>query len=321
MLFIDVFCGAGGFTEGLKMAGFTHICGIEIDKHAAATYAANNHGDVIVDDVRNVTMARLKPYIDKNGGAGSGKTRIDVLAGSPPCTSFSSAGPRKEGDERDDLYMEMIRLAKLLDPKVIVIENVVGMMTKRDPRRQNQCFADLVLQDFRKAGYHCRYETLSTLQFGLPQTRKRVVFIASKDEALIRFPKVESVEALTARDELVAVRTVLDPPEVIPPLYFFTARKIQYWMGNPYAKIIDMNKPSPTIRATYHRSQGEHALIRYVDGRMRRMTEKEVARVQGFPPGFVFVGSATQIYKQIGNAVAPPMARGIGLELWGRMVR
>lgn len=310
MSFIDVFCGAGGFTEGFKMAGWKHIVGIEWDKHAASTYAANHEGDVIVKDARLVTIADLNPFLIKNN---RGSKSIDAIIGSPPCTSFSSAGPRIIGDERDDLYREVIRLAALLKPKFVVIENVIGMLTKTDPQRNNQSFVNLVIKDLNAIGYFCEYQVLSAMQFGLPQSRRRVIFVACRDKRKIRFPIVDKVDPRS-----VPVRKVLEPPQRVAAKFFLSPQKIDYFANREFTRYIDLDKAAPTIRATYFKSQGEHGLVRYDDGRVRKLTDKEIARIQGFPKSYVFLGSLTQIYKQIGNAVAPPMGKAIALALHDR---
>lgn len=303
--FIDVFCGAGGFTEGFKMAGWKHVCGIEIDKWAAASYAANNHGDVILKDVRSVGPSDIRPFLKKHR-----VTSLDAIVASPPCTSFSRAGPRKAGDERDELYKEVLRLTQALQPKLVVIENVMGMLTKDDCVRGGK-FADLLVSDFGRIGYTCKYRVLSTLQFNVPQNRKRVIFIASKDPTLIRFPDVATV-----RPEEVPVRKYLLPPSRVPTKYFMTPQKIEYYKGREgFTRFINPARASPTIRATYLRSRGEHALVKLQDGRVRMLTEKEVASIMGFSKSFKVIGSPTQVYKQLGNSVAPPMAEGIAKAL------
>lgn len=301
MYFIDVFCGAGGFSEGFKMAGWKHVVGVEWDKFAAATYAANNDGDVIVKDAREVKLSDLTPFLKKHGVAG----KLDALIGSPPCTSFSMAGLRKPGDDRDDLYKEVLRLGKLLQPRWIVMENVVGMLSKRD--KSGKTFADLVVEDLKKIGYHCEYRVLTATAFGVPQIRKRVIFVASKNPKDIAFPVPNVVDS-----RQVPVRRVLEPHDRVPAKFWMSREKIKWFDERPqYARYIDVDKACPTIRAGYFRSRGEHSLLKLEDGRVRMLTDKEVARIQGFPKTFKFVGSLTQKYKQIGNAVAPPMAKGI----------
>lgn len=299
--FIDVFCGAGGFTEGFKMAGWKHVCGIEIDKWAAATYAAHNHGDVIIKDARNVAKSDIDPFMNKYS-----VTTLDAIIASPPCTSFSRAGPRREGDERDQLYKEVLRLTELLSPKWVVVENVLGMLTKLDSKSGAK-FAQLLIDDFRRIGYACEYRVLNAMQFDVPQNRKRVIFIASKDPNAIKFPVVRFVKP----DE-VPVRKYLALPYRVPERYFMSEKKIEYYRGREgFTRIINPARACHTIRATYLRSRGEHALVACKDGRIRMLTEKEVASIMGFDKQYKIVGSATQVYKQLGNSVAPPMAHAI----------
>lgn len=163
--FIDLFCGAGLFTQGLKDAGLQHVCGVEIDRTAANSYMLN-HEHAICGDVRDVTQTSF------DFGT------VDVLVASCPCQSFSSIGRRKVGDDRDDLYREVVRIAGFLKPKIVIIENVHGILTKKDSA------GELILHKihalFLSAGYDLEWHVLNAKDFGVPQSRKRVLLQANQ---------------------------------------------------------------------------------------------------------------------------------------------
>jgi DNA (cytosine-5)-methyltransferase 1 len=311
--FIDLFCGAGGFTQGLKSAGWTHVAGIELDKHAAETYAANHGADeVLVKDVRKVTPEDLRPFFDRQGLA-LAPGALDAIVASPPCTSFSRVGPRKVGDDRDTLYKEAVRLARALKPRWVVMENVVGMLSKRDAK--GVTFADRIARDLRAAGYSCQYRVLEATSFGVPQRRRRVIFVAARDgPGDVRFPP-EGVEVDPAA--VAAGRVLLPPGTRVPAQFRLTPEKVRYYLEDKkeWTHVLDPKRPAPTVRASYLKSRGQECLVSLRGGGLRLLTPLEMARLQGFPDDYRFPGSMTQVYKQIGNAVAPPMARGIALAL------
>lgn len=297
MNFIDVFCGAGGFTEGLKQAGWRHIVGIDNDKFAAETYRAN-HGDIITKDIKNVSVSEVQKFI--------GRKKLGAIVASPPCTSFSYAGKRQIGDDRDYLYKHVVRLTKYLQPRWVIIENVVGFLNK------SNVAADM-MQDFKRIGYKGKWKVLSTMQFGLPQKRERAIFIAAKNIDDVVFPDVPR------HITIVPVKPYIARRKNIHVKYFWSKDKKIANNSNgtrsKFIRFLTMSKPCYTIRASYFKARGEHSLIKYKDGQIRMLTEKEVAKIQGFPKTYKFIGSLSQIYKQIGNAVAPPMAAGIAKAL------
>lgn len=298
MTFVDVFCGAGGWTQGLLSAGLTHVLGIDIDAAAIATYTTN-HGSnsAIVADI--ITLTR-EEFIACLAGR-----RVDVVVGSPPCVSFSAAGPRRSGDVRDSLYKQLINVGAWCDASMIVMENVCGFRTKDGGSH----FNDLVMT-LEEAGYIVCSKVLNALHFGAPQNRKRVIVIAHKPNLLFQYP-AESPCTLVMKD-------IIEPRErITDPFYWMTSEKAKYYVERQiskpqYVKIIALERPARTMRAGYMKSWGAEALILYEDGECRMLTEQECAAIQTFPATYIWRGSRSAIYCQIGNAVPPSLSKSIG---------
>ena len=166
---VDLFSGAGGLSRGFMDAGFNVILGVDFDEVALKTFK-ENHGnsEAMKLDLFNLeNINKIKKYIEDN------KYTVDVLVGGPPCQGFSLAGKREEFDKRNILYSAMVKTAEILKPRVIVLENVPGMLTL-----YNGLGAKRVKEDFENIGYHV-YDPkiLYAPEYGVPQIRKRVFFV------------------------------------------------------------------------------------------------------------------------------------------------
>jgi DNA (cytosine-5)-methyltransferase 1 len=174
---IDLFCGAGGLSEGLRQAGFVPKLGIDFDKHAAATYR-HNHPDV---PVLETDVARLRSdSISRLVGA----DRIDLIAGGPSCQGFSTHGKRMQDDPRNFLFVHFVRLVDELRPRMFLMENVKGMLTydKGAFRRQIEAA-------FEEIGYRTNFTQIVAADYGVPQLRHRILFIGTcEDDLPLTFP-------------------------------------------------------------------------------------------------------------------------------------
>ncbi|SNY26814.1 DNA-methyltransferase (dcm) [Orenia metallireducens] len=161
---IDLFCGAGGFSKGFEMSGrFEIVKGYDNNEEALKTYNNNHQGEGLNYDVTQEVPEELKD--------GS----IEVVIGSPPCQGFSDAiGNRKLDDERNGLVFHFIRWVSEIQPKVVVMENVEGMLTI------DKHFITEVEKEYDKAGYKLNYDTVNSMDFGVPQKRNRAIFIATQ---------------------------------------------------------------------------------------------------------------------------------------------
>jgi DNA (cytosine-5)-methyltransferase 1 len=297
--FVDLFGGAGGFSEGLKQAGFEHVVGVEMDPLFAMTYAAN-HGSVIVDDVRNVTREKLLEYV--------GDKQIELVAASPPCQSFSTCGPRKIGDPKDTLFEEVVRIVGILNPKKVILENVTGLLTKKCSETGVK-YVDMIMQRLKDVGYHAECRVLASEDYEVPQKRRRVIIIAALNVDDVKYPdKMNEYDRSMGR----FVNERID----VPKEYFLRDKGIAYFARKPqYVRYVNLDKPCNTIRACYAKSRGADAAVKYEDGVIRMLTERECATVQTFPESYVFKGCRGKVYQQIGNAIPVNLAKHVGMAL------
>lgn len=180
-------CG-GGSTMGYKLAGFNHLGGVEIDPKIADVYKTNHNPKYLyTQDIRN--FANLHEYPDE-------LYNLDLLDGSPPCSSFSMVGNRekdwgkekvfKEGQAKqrlDDLFFDYIKLAKKLQPKVVIAENVKGLISGNA-----KSYVKKIKESFIDAGYGVQLFLLNAASMGVPQKRERVFFICKRKD--LHYPKL-----------------------------------------------------------------------------------------------------------------------------------
>ncbi len=305
---LELCAGAGGQALGLEQAGIEHAGLIEIDKHACATLRYNRpHWNVIQHDL--------------NTFDGSAFKGVDIISGGLPCPPFSVAGKQLGKDDERNLFPAMIRLVDQIRPRAVMIENVRG-------------FLDAVFQDYRgyikreleKLGYEPGWKLMNASDFGVPQLRPRVVFVAIQKDY--------------ARHFVWPQPTCEHPATVGQTLYDLMAAN--GWKGaREWARRAD--DIAPTIVGGSHKHGGPDLgptrarkawAALGVDGLgiaedapgpdfagMPRLTVRMVARLQGFPDDWHFVGSKTQSYRQVGNAFPPPFARAVAASLAACLTR
>jgi len=167
---VDLFCGAGGLSKGFEWAGFKIIAANDNYKGACDTFRANHpctkliEGDITKDNVKQELFNAIK---DKN---------IDIIIGGPPCQGFSHAGKRLVDDPRNFLFKEFVEIVKRVKPKVVVLENVEGILTINSGKS-----FESVKDSFRELGYKLEGRKLHAVKYGIPQKRKRVVMIGVLD--------------------------------------------------------------------------------------------------------------------------------------------
>ena len=165
---IDLFCGAGGLSRGLLDAGIKVVLGVDWFDAALKTFGKNHDGAkaMKLDLFNHENIKEIQKYLSEK------HYQLDVLAGGPPCQGFSLAGKREEEDARNVLYRAMVKTAKLLKPKIVILENVPSILTLYDGLGKKRIF-----QDFESLGYKMNVKVLYAPEFGVPQIRKRAVFI------------------------------------------------------------------------------------------------------------------------------------------------
>jgi DNA (cytosine-5)-methyltransferase 1 len=172
---VDLFCGAGGLSHGFEMAGFRIGAAIDADPVAAETYRLQ-HPNVpfFIEDVREIPGKRL---LDAAGG------HVDLVIGGPSCQGFSTHGKRDPNDPRNYLFKEFVRLVREIRPSWVVMENVKGLLTYDRGRYRDEIHAS-----FRRIGYRIESRVLRAVDFGVPQFRERLFFLATRTDLPITFP-------------------------------------------------------------------------------------------------------------------------------------
>ena len=175
MRVIDLFAGVGGMSEGFKQAGYDIVLAVEFDKDIANSYKLNHaETEMINEDICKLDVKALhKKYED-----------IDVIIGGPPCQGFSQKGKRLNIDDpRNYLFQQFVRFVEEFKPKYFVLENVPNIITT-----SNGFFKDQIVQSFEKLGYSVNFSVLNAADYGVPQDRRRAVFIGKLGDSKVALP-------------------------------------------------------------------------------------------------------------------------------------
>ncbi|MBU0459908.1 MAG: DNA (cytosine-5-)-methyltransferase [Nanoarchaeota archaeon] len=299
---VSLFSGCGGTEVGL-LGGFSFlnksfkkhplsvVFANDNEQSACNIYNENFNHSILCDDIKNISEQRIPDH--------------DILVGGFPCQSFSivAQNPPRLGfkSEKGKLFFEMIRLLKEKKPKMFIAENVKGILSAN----KKQAFP-LILKEFKKAGYEVDYKLLNASEYGVPQKRERV-FIMGFRKDLDIFP---SFPKPTNLDKPIPLQNVIFDHNKVSKKYFFSDRAHQGLLNaNPQmnkGRAQDELKPCNTVTAHLAKvSLNSTDPVIKVNGKFRRFTPREVARIQSFPDDFKLVGSDAQIYKSLGNAIPP----------------
>lgn len=321
MNLISLFCGCGGLDLGFEKAGFNIPVANEFDKTIYPTFKANHPRTHLIEgDVRKVQKEDISEYI--NG-------EVDGIIGGPPCQSWSEAGAlRGIYDERGKLFYDYIRILRDFQPKFFLAENVSGMLANRHSEAVQN-----ILSLFEETGYDVTMTLVNAKDYGVAQERKRVFYIGFRKDLNIQFefPKgstEDDSKKLTLRDIIWDLKDTAVPsleknkhnPAAINNNEYFTGAFSTIFMSRNRVKSWD--EQAYTVQASGRQCQlhpqapkmvkiGKND-CRFVEGQenlYRRMTIREVARIQGFPDDFKFIYESTDTaYKMIGNAVPVNLA-------------
>lgn len=298
---VEICAGAGGQALGLEMAGFQHLALIEIEELYCSTLKLNRpNWNVINKDVHF-----FNGYDYRN---------IDLLAGGVPCPPFSVAGKQLGSNDERDLFPEAIRLTEEIRPKVVMLENVRGILDSIFDEYRIK-----IKDELESLGYKVGWKLLNASDFGVPQLRPRVVFVAIRSDlsenfsfptGVIQAPTVgEKLYDLMAVNGWKGVQRWKEQANDIAPTIVGGSKK----HGGP-----DLG-PTRAKRAWASLGVDGSGIAKDAPERdfvgIPKLTNRMVARIQGFPDTWEFVGSKTNVYRQIGNAFPPPVAYSVGMQI------
>lgn len=331
--FIDLFCGCGGLSNGLIQSGWNCILGIDFNIRAIETFR-RNHPNVktICENILNLKYTDIKEKI--------GDEKIHLVCGGIPCQGFSTLGKNDPNDSRNFLFYNFVRLVYEIKPELILIENVKGLLSKR-----NKPVLESIINSFDSMGYQTEYKCLDASFYGVPQSRERVFIIGSlikkpifpepeyginlkpvrtvrwafnnlvydgiihhnHDKKYTKIPNKLDEQRLNCIPEGEGIRYQYHENLYLP-------KQLRYdvdWdnlkekrFRETRLRRLHRDKPSPTLntsKRTYHHPTEN-----------RFLTVREAAAIQSFSPDFIFTGNNTEQWGQVGNAVPPLLAKSIG---------
>ena len=338
---IDLFCGCGGLSLGFEKAGFNVLLGIDIWEDALKTYRHNHKNpNTLCGDLSMLVPDDIEGMINHE--------KVDVIVGGPPCQGFSVAGKRIVEDKRNELYKSFVRMVAHFKPKAFVLENVPNILSLG-----KGIVRDAIVKDFSDLGYKVVYKVLLASDYGVPQNRRRAIFVGLLDGSEFVYPEKSVATPVTAKDAL------SDLPE------YSIADGGEYTCSpqSEYQKLMRANSHAVyNHEITIHTSQTQRIIAMVPDGgnykdlpadlqntrkvhiawtrlnskrpsitidtghrhhfhyKYNRIpTARESARIQSFPDDFVFFCSRTSQLKQIGNAVPPLLAKAIAEQLCNQL--
>ena len=206
-------------------------------------------------------------------------------------------------DEKGMLFFEMCRILKEKQPSCFIAENVKGILTAN----KHEAFP-LIIEEFENSGYNIYYQVLKAVEFGIPQKRERVIIVGFRRDLDVKFSFPEKI--IVNDEDYVPLKTVIE--KVVDEKYFFSQRAVEGMMRNRKqmnkGRAQDINQPCNTVGAHLAKvSLNSTDPVLMVNGRYRRFTPREVARIQSFPESFQLSESESAQYKALGNAIPPVM--------------
>lgn len=338
---IDLFCGCGGFSLGFGKAGFNVLLGIDVWKDALKTFAQNHSGSKTLEaDLSTLLPEDAEPLLD-------GK-KVDVIIGGPPCQGFSIAGKRIVDDIRNKLYKSFVAFVGHFKPKAFVLENVPNILSIG-----GGIIRESIVSDFSALGYTVEYRVLTASDYGVPQNRKRAIFVGFSNGTHFTFPEPFASPKVTARQALsdlpeCGVEDGGSYPVESESNYQHLMREGSAGIYNHHPSIHNQKtvdiiskvpdggnyKDLPTelqstrkVHIAWTRLNSEKPSFTIDTGHRHHFhyefnripTARESARIQSFPDSFVFLCSRTSQLKQIGNAVPPLLSEAIARSLLSQL--
>ena len=316
---LELFAGAGGLALGLEQAGVQHLAVVEKDTVCCRTLRMNRPDwNVIEADICSVNFTEYRGM-------------VDLVSGGVPCQAFSYAGKRLGfGDTRGTLFAEFARCLLQVQPKMFLFENVKGLLS----HDKGRTFAT-IRETFQQLGYFTEYRVLNACFYGVGQKRERLILVGIRNDLTKQlcfvYPEAEA-------DPTVLRDVLQDCPKSEGQLFSEKKRQVmelvppggcwvdlpeniaKAYMGKSYysgggrrgmARRISWDEPCLTLMTSPSQKQTE----RCHPDETRPFTVREYARIQSFPDDWIFCGTVSEQYRQIGNAVPVELARRIGLSV------
>jgi DNA (cytosine-5)-methyltransferase 1 len=295
----SLFSGAGGLDLGFKYSGHEIVWANDIDPDSTDTYAFNIGREIICRNIDEIESINMPDF--------------EILVGGFPCQGFSRANiHRVEKDDRNSLYVNVVRILRDRQPKFFMLENVKGIISLNGGNDFNEI--KLALEE---SGYSVQHKVLNAADYGVPQSRIRVIIVGIRNDLVgkykYEYPSPTHSKSGEHLPKWVSIGEVLkDIPEPMED------HKLKNHVCSNYKVVnrdftghrrTDPDKPSPTILARGNGGGGVCAIPH--PNNNRRLTVRESAMVQTFPMDFEFKGSLTSMYRQIGNAVPVKFAEKI----------
>lgn len=324
MKIISLFSGCGGLDLGFEKAGFEISIANEYDPTIWETYKINHPSTKLIEgDIRNIQESDFPDD-------------IDGIIGGPPCQSWSEAGSlRGINDSRGKLFYDYIRILKSKQPKFFLAENVSGMLANRHSEAVRN-----IIEMFKECGYDLTVSLVNAKDYGVPQERRRVFYIGFRRDLGVHFKfpvgsTADEKKRLTLRDTIWDLQFTAVPagarnyhnPKAINNNEFFTGAYSPIFMSRNRVKGWD--EQAFTVQASGRQcqlhpqapkmkfvEQNKREFVRGKEYLYRRMTIREIARIQGFPDDFKFIYNYTDdAYKMIGNAVPVNLAYEVAVAI------
>lgn len=346
---IDLFCGCGGISEGFRLAGFNIVGGIDFDDESIKTYQRNfPSAKAICADLLQFDDAMILNEF--------GQANVDVIVGGPPCQGFSAANrwQKENEDPRNKLFFEYLRFVDVLKPKIVMIENVRGILSS------NNGYARTRIEELlNNLGYQVNCNVLNASEYGVPQNRFRAFFVATSKNLInhkFDFNKIKKLSKVDVKDaigelyntkesdkEFIILKSkpnseyreylrsesnLIFNHEIRFPAEI-TQKRISHvpqggnWMDIP--RELFSNERDNRHSSAFKRLKEDSCSVtidtgnahsNYFHPKYNRIpTVREAARIQSFNDDYVFLGSRTSQYRQVGNAVPPLLAKAVATEI------
>lgn len=328
MNIISLFSGCGGLDLGFEKAGFSIPVANEFDKTIYPTFKANHPNTHLIEgDIRKIKKTDISEFVN---------TEIDGIIGGPPCQSWSEAGSlRGINDTRGQLFFDYIRILKDFRPKFFLAENVSGMLANRHSEAVQN-----IISMLEEAGYNVTLNLVNAKDYNTAQERKRVFYIGFRKDLNINFQfpigstKDDELK-ITLKDIIWDIKDTAVPaldknkhnPNAVNNHEYFTGAYSPIFMSRNRVKAWDEQaftvqasgrqcQIHPSAPQMTYLSKNKREFVKGKEYLYRRMSVREIARIQGFPDTFRFIYDNVDVaYKMIGNAVPVNLAYEIALSI------